>query len=99
VEEFAARLDSLPAKDGFSDAMERVLAGARLDAIRAMLLEPRSLDRGIFPRARRSTVIQEHRAQTIAITLIVCWPDCSIFEWWHRVALRGAAPMELGERR
>ena len=49
-------------KLGFPTPWSRWLAGPRLEMIRDLLLEPRSLDRGLFQRTALERLFQEHRA-------------------------------------
>lgn len=49
-------------KLGFPTPWSRWLAGPQLDVIRNLLLEPRSLDRGLFRRAAIERLFEEHRA-------------------------------------
>jgi asparagine synthase (glutamine-hydrolysing) len=49
-------------KLGFPTPWSRWLAGPQLEIIRDLLLEPRSLDRGLFQRAAIERIFQEHRA-------------------------------------
>jgi len=49
-------------KLGFPTPWNRWLAGQQLEAIRNLLLEPRSLDRGIFQQSAVERLFQEHRA-------------------------------------
>jgi len=49
-------------KLGFPTPWSRWLAGPRLEMIRDLLLEPRSLDRGLFQRPALERLFQEHRA-------------------------------------
>jgi asparagine synthase (glutamine-hydrolysing) len=49
-------------KLGFPTPWSRWLAGPRLDVIRNLLLEPRSLDRGLFQRSAVARLFDEHRA-------------------------------------
>ncbi len=49
-------------KLGFPTPWSRWLAGLQLDVIRNLLLEPRSLDRGLFQRSAVERLFDEHRA-------------------------------------
>jgi asparagine synthase (glutamine-hydrolysing) len=49
-------------KLGFPTPWSRWLAGPQLEAIRDLLLEPRSIDRGLFQRSAIERLFQEHRA-------------------------------------
>ncbi len=51
-------------KLGFPTPWSRWLQGSRLDSIRELLLEPRSLDRGLFRRPAIERLFSEHRACT-----------------------------------
>jgi asparagine synthase (glutamine-hydrolysing) len=48
-------------KLGFPTPSSEWLAGPQLDAIQNLLLEPRSIDRGLFKRAAVGRLFQEHR--------------------------------------
>jgi asparagine synthase (glutamine-hydrolysing) len=48
-------------KLGFPTPWSEWLAGPQLDAIQNLLLEPRSIDRGLFKRAAVGRLFQEHR--------------------------------------
>jgi asparagine synthase (glutamine-hydrolysing) len=50
-------------KAGFPTPWSQWLAGPRLDAIQSLLLEPRSIDRGLFKRPAVERLFQEHRAR------------------------------------
>jgi asparagine synthase (glutamine-hydrolysing) len=82
-------------KMGFPTPWSGWLAGTRLDAIRAMLLEPRSLDRGYFRREAVNTLFNEHRAQHRDNADRI-WRLLNL-EWWHRVCLEGESHGEIGE--
>jgi asparagine synthase (glutamine-hydrolysing) len=49
-------------KLGFPTPWSRWLAGPQLDVIRSLLLEPRSVDRGLFQRTALERLFEEHRA-------------------------------------
>ncbi len=49
-------------KLGFPTPWSGWLAGQQLDVIESMLLEPRSMDRGVFKRSAIERLFQEHRA-------------------------------------
>lgn len=49
-------------KLGFPTPWSRWLAGPQLNVIRDLLLEPRSLDRGLFKRAAIERLFEEHRS-------------------------------------
>jgi asparagine synthase (glutamine-hydrolysing) len=82
-------------KLGFPTPWSGWLAGSRLDSIEAMLLEPRSLNRGYFRREVIQKLFHEHRAKhrdnydRIRRLLNL--------EWWHRVCLEGESPSGPGE--
>ncbi len=82
-------------KMGFPTPWSGWLAGARLDAIRAMLLEPRSLDRGYFRREAVDTLFKEHRAQHRDNADRI-WRLLNL-EWWHRVCVEGEPHDGIGE--
>jgi asparagine synthase (glutamine-hydrolysing) len=82
-------------KMGFPTPWSGWLAGPRLDAIRAMLLEARSLDRGYFRREAVEKLFDEHRAQHRDNADRI-WRLLNL-EWWHRVCLEGESHDEIGE--
>jgi len=49
-------------KLGFPTPWSRWLAGPQLEIIRDLLLEPRSIERGLFQRSTLERIFQEHRA-------------------------------------
>jgi asparagine synthase (glutamine-hydrolysing) len=74
-------------KLGFPTPWSGWLAGQQLDVIQSLLLESRTLDRGLFKRASVQRLFQEHRA---------CYRDHYDRIWrllnlelWHRVCLEG----------
>lgn len=81
-------------KLGFPTPWSGWLAGPRLDSIEAMLLEPRSLDRGYFRREAIQQLFQEHRAKH-RDNYDRIWRLLNL-EWWHRVCLEGEAHEEMG---
>ena len=74
-------------KLGFPTPWSGWLAGPRLEAIREMLLEPRSLDRGYFRREAIEKLFDEHRAQH-RDNYDRIWRLLNL-ELWHRVCLEG----------
>src|ERR1700691_11682 len=82
-------------KMGFPTPWSGWLAGKRLEAIRAMLLEPRSLDRGYFRREAVEKLFDEHQAQHRDNADRI-WRLLNL-EWWHRVCLEGESHNEIGE--
>jgi asparagine synthase (glutamine-hydrolysing) len=82
-------------KMGFPTPWSGWLAGPRLEAIRAMLLEPRSLDRGYFRREAVEKLFNEHQAQHRDNADRI-WRLLNL-EWWHRVCLEGESHDEIGE--
>ena len=82
-------------KLGFPTPWSGWLAGSRLDAIRAMLLEPRSLNRGFFRPEAIETLFNQHRAKH-RDNYDRIWRLLNL-ELWHRVCLEGEAHGEIGE--
>ena len=80
-------------KLGFPTPWSGWLAGPRLEAIRAMLLEPRSLDRGYFRREAIEKLFDEHRAKH-RDNYDRIWRLLNL-ELWHRVCLEGEAHDEV----
>ena len=82
-------------KLGFPTPWSGWLAGPRLEAIREMLLEPRSLDRGYFRREAIERLFNEHRSKH-RDNYDRIWRLLNL-ELWHRVCLEGEAHGEAGE--
>lgn len=82
-------------KLGFPTPWSGWLAGPRLETIREMLLEPRSLDRGYFRREAIDTLFNEHRAKH-RDNYDRIWRLLNL-ELWHRVCLEGEAHGEVAE--
>jgi len=76
-------------KLGFPTPWSRWLAGSQLDAIRNLLLEPRSLDRAFFQRARIERLFHEHRTGDRDHADRI-WRLLNL-ELWHRVCLEQEA--------
>jgi asparagine synthase (glutamine-hydrolysing) len=74
-------------KLGFPTPWRSWLAGAQLDAIQNMLLEPRTLDRGLFKRTAIERLFNEHRAH-YRDHYDRIWRLLNL-ELWHRVCLEG----------
>src|SRR5882672_296032 len=81
-------------KLGFPTPWSGWLAGPRLESIRDMLLEPRSLDRGYFRREAIERLLNEHRA-THRDNYDRIWRLLNL-ELWHRVCLEGEPHAEVG---
>jgi len=81
-------------KLGFPTPWSGWLAGPRLETIRAMLLEPRSLDRGYFRCEAIQRLFDEHRAKH-RDNYDRIWRLLNL-ELWHRVCLEGEAHEEAG---
>jgi len=81
-------------KLGFPTPWSGWLAGPRLETIRSMLLEPRSLDRGYFRREAIEKLFDEHRAKH-RDNYDRIWRLLNL-ELWHRVCLEGEAHEEVG---
>jgi asparagine synthase (glutamine-hydrolysing) len=82
-------------KLGFPTPWSGWLAGPRLEMIRAMLLEPRSLDRLYFRRGAVEKLFDEHRAKH-RDNYDRIWRLLNL-ELWHRVCLEGESHDEVGE--
>jgi asparagine synthase (glutamine-hydrolysing) len=74
-------------KLGFPTPWSGWLAGPRLESIRGLLLEPRSLNRGYFRREAIETLFNEHRAKH-RDNYDRIWRLLNL-ETWHRVCLEG----------
>jgi len=81
-------------KLGFPTPWSGWLAGSRLDTIREMLLEPRSLQRGYFRREAIEQLFEEHRAKH-RDNYDRIWRLLNL-ELWHRVCLEGEPHGEAG---
>ncbi|MFY9561004.1 MAG: asparagine synthase (glutamine-hydrolyzing) [Terriglobales bacterium] len=82
-------------KLGFPTPWSGWLAGPRLETIRDMLLEPRSLDRGYFRREAIERLFNEHRAKHRDHYDRI-WRLLNL-ELWHRVCLEGEPHGEAGQ--
>jgi asparagine synthase (glutamine-hydrolysing) len=82
-------------KLGFPTPWSGWLAGPRLETIRAMLLEPRSLDRGYFRRESIERLFEEHKAKH-RDNYDRIWRLLNL-EVWHRVCLEGESHAEVAE--
>jgi asparagine synthase (glutamine-hydrolysing) len=78
-------------KLGFPTPWSRWLAGRRLDSIEALLLEPRSLQRGYFRREAIQRLFHEHRVNH-RDNYDRIWRLLNL-EVWHRVCLEGETPV------
>ncbi|HEX6505121.1 MAG TPA: asparagine synthase (glutamine-hydrolyzing) [Terriglobales bacterium] len=76
-------------KLGFPTPWSGWLAGPQLDAIERLLLEPRSLDRGLFQRSAIQKLFREHRAH-YRDHYDRIWRLLNL-ELWQRVCLEGEA--------
>ncbi len=74
-------------KLGFPTPWSGWLTGQRLETIRAMLMEPRSLERGYFRREVIEKLFDEHRAKH-RDNYDRIWRLLNL-ELWHRVCLEG----------
>ena len=81
-------------KLGFPTPWSGWLTGPRLQSIREMLLEPRSLDRGYFRREAIVKLFDEHPAH-LRDHYDRIWRLLNL-EWWHRVCLEGESHDEIG---
>jgi len=82
-------------KLGFPTPWSGWLAGPRLEMIRDMLLESRSLDRGYFRREAIERLFNEHRTKH-RDNYDRIWRLLNL-ELWHRVCLEGEAHAETAE--
>lgn len=82
-------------KLGFPTPWSGWLAGPRLETIREILLQPRSLNRGYFRREAIEKLFDEHRARH-RDNYDRIWRLLNL-ELWHRVCLEGEAHDEVGE--
>jgi len=82
-------------KLGFPTPWSGWLAGPRLEIIRELLLEPRSLDRGYFRREAIERLFNEHRAKH-RDNYDRIWRLLN-FELWHRVCLEDEPHDEAGQ--
>lgn len=74
-------------KLGFPTPWSGWLAGPRLETIHALLVEPRSLERGYFQRDAIDRLFDEHRAR-LRDNYDRIWRLLNL-ELWHRVCLEG----------
>jgi asparagine synthase (glutamine-hydrolysing) len=81
-------------KLGFPTPWSGWLAGPRLETIRALLLEPRSLRRGFFRREAIEKLFDDHRAHH-RDNYDRIWRLLNL-ELWHRVCLEGESHDEVG---
>jgi asparagine synthase (glutamine-hydrolysing) len=81
-------------KLGFPTPWSGWLSGSRLETIREMLLEPRSLQRGYFRRDAIEKLFAEHRAKH-RDNYDRIWRLLNL-ELWHRVCLEGEPHGEVG---
>ena len=82
-------------KLGFPTPWSGWLAGPRLETIREMLLQPRSLNRRYFRREAIEKLFDEHRAQH-RDNYDRIWRLLNL-ELWHRVCLEGDSHDEAGQ--
>jgi asparagine synthase (glutamine-hydrolysing) len=82
-------------KLGFPTPWSGWLAGAQLDSIEQLLLEPRSMNRGFFKRAAVEKLFREHRAN-YRDHYDRIWRLLNL-ELWHRVCLEGESHEFAGE--
>jgi asparagine synthase (glutamine-hydrolysing) len=83
-------------KLGFPTPWSGWLVGAQLDEIEHLLLEPRSLNRGLFRKAAVEKLLREHRAR-YRDHYDRIWRLLNL-ELWHRVCLEGESHEWAGER-
>jgi asparagine synthase (glutamine-hydrolysing) len=82
-------------KLGFPTPWSGWLSGAQLDAIEHLLLEPRSMNRGLFRRAAVEKLFREHRAR-YRDHYDRIWRLLNL-ELWHRVCLEGDSHAWTGQ--
>jgi asparagine synthase (glutamine-hydrolysing) len=82
-------------KAGFPTPWSGWLAGRRLDTIKELLLEPRSLGRGYFRRDAIEHLFAQHRAKQ-RDNYDRIWRLLNL-ELWHRVCLEGEPHGEVAE--
>jgi asparagine synthase (glutamine-hydrolysing) len=82
-------------KLGFPTPWSGWLVGERLESIREMLLEPRSLNRGYFRREAIEKLFEEHRSKQ-RDNYDRIWRVLNL-ELWHRVCLEGEGHSEIGD--
>jgi asparagine synthase (glutamine-hydrolysing) len=82
-------------KLGFPTPWSGWLAGAQLDSIEYLLLEPRSVSRGFFRRSTVEKVFREHRAR-YRDHYDRIWRLLNL-ELWHRVCLEGDSRDFIGQ--
>jgi asparagine synthase (glutamine-hydrolysing) len=82
-------------KLGFPTPWSGWLAGAQVDAIESLLLEPRSTNRGFFRRDAVEKLFREHRAQ-YRDHYDRLWRLLNL-ELWHRVCLEGESHEWAGQ--
>ena len=81
-------------KQGFSPPDQSWYRGPKMDYIREILLDPRSLERGYFQPAFVKRVLEDHLAGRVNHRLLI-WSLLS-FEWWNRLFMDGDAATALG---
>ncbi|MGB9198674.1 MAG: asparagine synthase (glutamine-hydrolyzing) [Terriglobales bacterium] len=81
-------------KLGFPTPWSGYLAGPRLETIRDLLLEPRSLQRGYFRREAIEKLFDDHRAKR-RDNYDRIWRLLNL-EIWHRVCIEGESHEEIG---
>jgi asparagine synthase (glutamine-hydrolysing) len=89
VEDLLPRSILYRPKLGFPTPWSGWLAGPQLDVIRKMLLEPRSMERGLFRRSAVEHLFDEHRSGHRDHYDRI-WRLLNL-ELWHRVCLEGEA--------
>jgi asparagine synthase (glutamine-hydrolysing) len=82
-------------KLGFPTPWSGWLAGAQLDTIEQMLLEPRTMNRGFFKRSAVEKLFREHRSQ-YRDHYDRIWRLLNL-ELWHRVCLEGESHEWAGQ--
>jgi asparagine synthase (glutamine-hydrolysing) len=95
VEDILPRSIIYRPKLGFPTPWSGWLAGPRLETIREMLLEPRSLDRGYFRREAIERLFHEHRTKH-RDNYDRIWRLLNL-ELWHRVCLEGEPHSEASQ--
>ena len=82
-------------KMGFPTPWESWLAGQQLDDVKRILLEPRSLERGLFRRDAINRIFAEHRSKSRDHATRI-WRLLNL-EIWFRVMIEGEAAEQYGK--
>lgn len=77
-------------KQGFSPPDDSWYRGHSMERIRALLLDPRTLERGYFRADKVRAILDEHASARRNHRLLIWSLLC--FEWWNRLFVDGDAP-------